>query len=155
MWYNIIPFMADAVHAMNGTFTHCQSPWRQVLAALLESLGHRAHFVPSGDEAVTEVQARPFDLVLMDLHMPEMDGLDATRHIRQLPAPRSQVPVAALTANALEAARRDAEAAGVNAFLTKPLRVQDLQEVVRDCERNPHRRRDPGGPVAPAPSGSG
>ena len=112
----------------------------KLATALLQKMGHEVVQAVNGRLALEAVQAQAFDLVLMDLHMPEMDGLESTRHIRALPVPRAQVPVVALTANALEEARRDAEAAGVNGFLTKPLKVQELQAVVRACQAAPHRR---------------
>ena len=110
--------------------------------ALLQKMGHDVHQATNGLEALELVQAQAFDLVLMDLHMPEMDGLESTQRIRTLPAPRGQVPVVVLTANALEEARRDATAVGASGFLTKPLKVQELLAVVRNCQAAPHRRQD-------------
>jgi len=105
---------------------------RQVLAALLESLGHRAHFVPSGDEAITAVQARHFDLVLMDLHMPQLDGIAATRRIRALPDRRAAtVPIVALTADAFTDTRERCLVAGMNSFLTKPVGREKLGALLR------------------------
>ena len=63
----------------------------------------------------------------MDIHMPVMDGLAATRAIRALPWPRSQVPIIALTADVLQEARDKARAAGVDAFITKPVTQEDLE----------------------------
>ncbi len=114
----------------------------KLTTALLEKMGHEVHQAIDGRQAWEQVRAQPFDLVLMDLHMPDMDGLESTRRIRALPLPRGQVPIVALTANALEEARVEAERAGVNGFLTKPLKVQELQAVVRNCQAAPHRRLD-------------
>ena len=114
----------------------------KLTTALLEKMGHEVHQAIDGRQAWEQVRAQPFDLVLMDLHMPDMDGLESTRRIRALPLPRGQVPIVALTANALEEARFEAERAGVNGFLTKPLKVQELQAVVRNCQAAPHRRLD-------------
>ena len=111
----------------------------KLATALLQKMGHEVVQAVNGRLALEAVQAQAFDLVLMDLHMPEMDGLESTRHIRALPAPRGRVPVVALTANALEEARREADQAGVNGFLTKPLKVHELQSVVRNCQAAPHR----------------
>jgi len=105
---------------------------RQVLAALLESMGHRTHFVADGDEAVAAVRAQRFDLVLMDLHMPGSDGIAATRAIRALPERRAAtVPIVALTADAYADTRERCLVAGMNDFLTKPVRRDNLGAVLR------------------------
>lgn len=127
---------------------------RQYLAALLESLGHRAHFVGDGLQAVQAARERRFDLVLMDLHMPEMDGIAATRAIRALPEPASAtVPIVALTADAFQDTRQRCLLAGMNDFLTKPVSPQDLSAALRRLFG--HDAADsasaPGEPVAPAP----
>jgi hypothetical protein len=119
----------------------------KLATALLQKMGHEVHQAVNGLQAFEMVQAQAFDLVLMDLHMPEMDGLESTQRIRALPAPRGQIPVVVLTANALEEARRDADRAGVNGFLTKPLKVQELQAVVRNCQAAPHRRLEDAQPT--------
>ncbi|MFO1328185.1 MAG: response regulator [Rubrivivax sp.] len=105
---------------------------RQVLAALLDSMGHRALFVPSGDEALATVQRQRFDLVLMDLHMPGLDGIEATRRIRALPdRAAATVPIVALTADAFTDTRERCLVAGMNSFLSKPVSREKLAALVR------------------------
>jgi signal transduction histidine kinase/CheY-like chemotaxis protein len=105
---------------------------RQVLAALLGSLGHHAHFVPGGDEALSAVQSWRFDLVLMDLHMPGLDGIQATRCIRALPdRAAATVPIVALTADAFTDTRERCLVAGMNGFLTKPVSRDKLSALLR------------------------
>ena len=87
---------------------------RFVAGKLLEMFGCTAEMVENGCEAVAAVAARPFDLVLMDIKMPVMDGVQATRAIRALPAPAGALPILALTANADERDERDYVAAGMN-----------------------------------------
>lgn len=105
---------------------------RQYLAALLESLGHHAHFVGDGRAAVRAAAERRFDLVLMDLHMPEMDGIAATRAVRAMPdQAAATMPIVALTADAFQATRQRCLDAGMNDFLTKPVSPQDLATALR------------------------
>ncbi|MCP5284550.1 MAG: response regulator [Burkholderiaceae bacterium] len=105
---------------------------RQYLASLLETLHHRAHFVPDGQQAVQAVQRERYDLVLMDLHMPELDGIGATVAIRALPDPAAAtVPIVALTADAFQDTRERCLLAGMNDFLTKPVSPQGLASALR------------------------
>jgi len=105
---------------------------RQYLAALLESLGHQAHFTANGQEALQAARERPFDAVLMDLHMPVMDGLAATKAIRALPdRAAAAMPIVALTADVFEQTRDRCLMAGMNDFLSKPVRPQQLASSLR------------------------
>ena len=105
---------------------------RQYLAALLENMGHHAHFTANGEEAVAAARLQAFDLVLMDVHMPLLDGVAATRAIRALPdAARSTVPIVALTADAFADTRDRCLVAGMNDFLTKPVSPQKLATLLR------------------------
>ncbi len=105
---------------------------RQYMAALLETLQHRAHFVADGRQAVQAVQQQAYDLVLMDLHMPELDGIGATQAIRALPQhAAATVPIVALTADAFQETRERCLLAGMNDFLTKPVSPQDLASAMR------------------------
>jgi len=109
---------------------------RQYMAALLETMGHHAHFTANGQEAVDAIRLRgsaaPFDIVLMDLHMPVLDGTGATRAIRALPEPAAAtVPIVALTADAFADTRDRCLVAGMNDFLTKPVSPQKLASSLR------------------------
>ena len=88
---------------------------------MLERAGHRVTAVGDGAAAVAAVAARPFDIVLMDIQMPGLDGLEATRRIRALPDPgRAQVPIVAVTANAMRGQAEECLRAGMNGHLAKP-----------------------------------
>ncbi|MEI6558936.1 MAG: response regulator [Rhodospirillaceae bacterium] len=108
---------------------------RDVVRGILERAGYTVTLATNGGEALKLVEAQPFDLVLMDLQMPEMDGLTATRLIRALPAPKGLVPVIAVTAHGSDAARHDCLASGMNGFVAKPLRPTTLfTEIARVLE---------------------
>ncbi len=94
---------------------------QQVARGLLEKRGHRVSVVPNGAQAVAAVAAGGVDLVLMDLHMPEMDGIAATRAIRALDGPAALVPVVAATAGAMEHEVRACLEAGMDAAVAKPI----------------------------------
>jgi two-component system, sensor histidine kinase len=100
---------------------------RMVMEAILSGLGHAVAFAEDGEQAVSLASGEHWDIVLMDLHMPHMDGLEATQAIRALPhAQRSQVPIVALTADVFPETRERCEAAGVQDFLTKPVDTAEL-----------------------------
>ena len=103
---------------------------RRLVIALLESLGHRVDVVTNGREAVEAVVQNTYDAVLMDIQMPIMDGVQATRRIRALPLPNRDVPIVALTADALAGAEERYRAAGMDAYLSKPLNPATLFEVI-------------------------
>ena len=98
-----------------------------VIEGLLQLLGHRATTVTNGSQAVERAAEGGWDVVLMDMQMPELDGLEATRAIRRLPAPYGQVPVIAMTANARDEDRAACLAAGMNDFVSKPVNVKALR----------------------------
>jgi CheY-like chemotaxis protein/HPt (histidine-containing phosphotransfer) domain-containing protein len=94
---------------------------REILRAALERAGHSVAFVTNGAEALEAVQHRTFDLVLMDVQMPVMDGVEATRRIRRLPPPPGQIPIIGLTANVMARERELYLAAGMDDCLPKPI----------------------------------
>ncbi len=109
---------------------------QKVAVRMLEKMGCRADAVANGREAVDAYQSLPYDVVLMDVQMPEMDGFAATREIRRLQAggmPR--VPVIAMTAHAMEGDRERCLAAGMDDYVTKPVNAQQLREaLLRQCQ---------------------
>jgi CheY-like chemotaxis protein len=100
--------------------------------ALLARLGHRATVAPDGAAALAAFLAAPYDLVLMDVHMPQLDGIEATRRIRaaEVESSRPRTPIIALTANAFGEDREACLAAGMDDFLVKPLDRDELAEVL-------------------------
>ena len=99
---------------------------QKVASAMLAALGLKSAVAPNGRVAVDRVRGEIFDLVLMDCQMPVMDGYAATAAIRALPGDDRDVPILALTANALQGDEARCLAAGMNGFLTKPLTFQTL-----------------------------
>jgi CheY-like chemotaxis protein len=104
-----------------------------LIRELLRRRGHRVSEVTTGDEAVRAVLKGSYDLLLTDIHMPGMDGIEATRAIRAGEADSGQrrTPIVALTADALEAGRRACLEAGMDGFLTKPVHPVELEEMFR------------------------
>ena len=98
-----------------------------VSLSMLRQLGYEAETARNGREALASLETRTFDLVLMDLEMPEMDGVEATRRIRSsLPAAR-QPHIVGLSAHALSSYRDKSLAAGMDDYVTKPFQVEDIR----------------------------
>ncbi|TWA68028.1 PAS domain S-box-containing protein [Azospirillum brasilense] len=119
----------------------------QVTLALLRRGGYAVDSVSNGLEAVNAVAALPYDLVLMDVQMPEMDGLAATMAIRRMGGPAAVVPIVAMTANAMEGDQAVCLAAGMNDYLAKPIVAEQLLHTVARWTGLP----EPGEPNQPAP----
>ena len=103
-----------------------------VATRLLEKLGHTVNVASHGREGVELWQTGPYDVVLMDVQMPVMDGVEATRHIRAAEAAtaRRRTPIVALTAHALSSDRDRCLAAGMDRYLSKPIRIDALAEAL-------------------------
>ncbi|MFO0996650.1 MAG: CHASE domain-containing protein [Alphaproteobacteria bacterium] len=107
------------------------NPVNQFLAkAILEKHGHVVDVVANGLEAIEALRTAPYDLVLMDIQMPEMDGMSATRIIRKSPGPVAGIPIIALTANAIDGQRDEYMAAGMDDYLSKPFEAHQLYAVI-------------------------
>jgi two-component system sensor histidine kinase/response regulator len=94
-----------------------------VLLRLLERRGHRVTLAGNGQEAVELARSRRFDIVLMDVQMPIMEGLEAARQIRALD---QSIPILAMTAHALDGDRERCLAPGMNAYTAKPIRPEEM-----------------------------
>jgi two-component system, sensor histidine kinase len=97
---------------------------------VLQRMGHHATFADNGELALKAFEDGAFDVVLMDIHMPVMDGLSVTRAIRARTDGRESTPIIALTADVLDEAREQAMSAGVNTFLTKPVQLPELRKAL-------------------------
>jgi PAS domain S-box-containing protein len=104
---------------------------QKVALRFLDRLGYRADAVANGIEAVNTLRHRKYHLVLMDLQMPEMDGFAASREIRRIVPLEHQPKIIALTANALQGDREQCLAAGMDDYITKPVKLLDIAQVIR------------------------
>lgn len=102
---------------------------RRLATRIIEKAGHHVTAVTNGREAVDAIAVEDFDLILMDVSMPEMDGLEATAAIRAL-YPERRLPIIALTAHALIGDREMCLGAGMNAYLSKPIKADELIQVI-------------------------
>lgn len=120
---------------------------RKVIETVLTRKGHRVICAADGRQALDLATAKLFDVVLMDMRMPVMDGLEATRAIRQLAPPHGAVPIIALTANEFEAEAEACFAAGMNEFLSKSGNLEHLANAIMRLSK-----RDAAPPPPPPPA---
>jgi CheY-like chemotaxis protein len=100
---------------------------------ILEKLGHKVQVVNTGREALARSQAEEFDLILMDVQMPEMDGLEATTAIRAAESGTGKhVPIVAMTAHAMKGDREKCLSAGMDGYLSKPIRIDELKQAMSE-----------------------
>jgi CheY-like chemotaxis protein/HPt (histidine-containing phosphotransfer) domain-containing protein len=115
---------------------------QQVVLLLLESLGHHADLASNGVDALDAVVHQRYDLILMDIQMPEMDGLEATRTICEIYPVLERPYIIAITANTMQGDREQCLAAGMDDYMTKPIQITELQgaleRAVRGIEQRVH-----------------
>lgn len=99
---------------------------------MLERLGYHADVATNGLEVLKALERRSYDVILMDIQMPEMDGLEAARRIRMLPN-GTEIYIIAITAHALKGDRETCFNAGMNGYISKPVRIEDLQDALKNC----------------------
>ncbi|MBI5849670.1 MAG: response regulator [Planctomycetes bacterium] len=122
-----------ARHPLRVLVAEDNSVNQKVAVKLLERCGYRADVVANGKEALEAVERQSYDVVFMDVQMPEMDGLEATRQLRGS-IPRDQAPwIVAMTANALAGDREVCLAAGMDDYLSKPVRSEELERALLAC----------------------
>ncbi|RLB07078.1 MAG: hypothetical protein DRG27_06805 [Deltaproteobacteria bacterium] len=115
---------------------------QKVAKSMLEKQGFQVTIANNGKEAVELLTKESFDLVLMDVQMPEMDGLEATRKIRELGI---KIPIVALTANAFEEDRKRCLEAGMDEYLSKPIKIEELLNIISkffEAEAGPEQKQE-------------
>lgn len=103
---------------------------QKVAVKMLEILGYRTDVAGNGHEALLALARHRYDLVFMDCQMPEMDGFEATHNIRTHERPGSHLPIVAMTANTMTGDREHCLGAGMDDFVSKPVKSQELQRVL-------------------------
>lgn len=115
-------------------------PFSQELAcAILRGAGHIVEIANDGIEAVAAMEVNSYDLVLMDIEMPRMDGFTAARRIRDLPGPAGQTPIVAMTATAIPEHIRAFHQAGMDGYVAKPFQEEELLFAASDAPRRGNR----------------
>lgn len=107
---------------------------QKVAVLLLNRLGYQVDVVRTGLEALQALRIKSYDVVLMDVYMPEMDGIDAARQIYQEFHPSIRPRIVALTASTEEGDRQQCLEAGMDDYISKPLRPQELSRVLQQCQ---------------------
>ena len=100
---------------------------QKVAQRMLERLGHTVALANDGKEALAAIKTASFDLVMMDIQMPEMDGFEATQRVREWEAGKTHIPIIALTAHAMDSHREECLTAGMDSFLAKPILLESLK----------------------------
>jgi CheY-like chemotaxis protein len=121
-----------ATHPLRVLLAEDNAVNQAVAAGLLRAVGHSVRVVTSGREVLAALADEPFDVVLMDVQMPEMDGFEATAAIRaaEAGAPGRRLPVIALTARALQDEREECRRRGMDDFIAKPIQPRELYQVL-------------------------
>jgi CheY-like chemotaxis protein/anti-sigma regulatory factor (Ser/Thr protein kinase) len=110
---------------------------RKLIALMLEALGHKCTFAENGEQAVSAAAGGSFDVIFMDVQMPVLDGLGATKQIRALTTPVAKTPIVAVTANAMSGDKEKYMAAGMDNYLSKPLSLQSLMKLLDELKITP------------------
>ncbi len=107
---------------------------QKVAQKMLRRLGFHADLATNGEEAVQAIERQPYHIVFMDIHMPEMDGLEATKIIRKRSPAEEQPRIIALTAHCLKYSKEMCIQAGMDDYISKPATMEDLQAAISDSQ---------------------
>lgn len=132
-----LPERSPAAHSLRILVAEDNAVNQKVAVRMLERMGLRPDVAANGREAVALCAMLPYDLVFMDCHMPEMDGYAATAAIRRHYHGERRVPIIAMTAEAMEGCRENCLAAGMDDYIAKPIRPDDLTEALRRWAPDP------------------
>jgi signal transduction histidine kinase/CheY-like chemotaxis protein len=109
---------------------------QEVTSGMLTKKGHKVTIAPNGEEAVKAISKRVFDIVLMDVQMPVLNGYEATQHIRKIEASTGgHIPIIGLTANAMDGDREKCLSAGMDDYISKPVRLKDLLAIIERIKK--------------------
>jgi CheY-like chemotaxis protein len=138
---SLSPFDPDlaARHPLRILLAEDNAVNQKLAMRLLEQMGYRADLASNGLEVIDALERQVYDVVLMDVQMPELDGLEATRTIRRR-VDLAQPGIIAMTANAMQGDREMCLAAGMDDYISKPIRVNELVEALMKVERQPDDR---------------
>jgi PAS domain S-box-containing protein len=123
---NVIDFHVDGSIPFRILLAEDSQANQLVAMNVLENAGYSVDAVANGIEAIKAMQNLPYDVILMDLQMPEMGGLEATQHIRKLPSSIGEVPIFAMTANVFGEMKAQCKSVGMNGFISKPINKHEL-----------------------------
>jgi CheY-like chemotaxis protein len=107
---------------------------QKVMLRMLDKLGYSADVAANGQEVLEALELQPYDVVLMDVQMPEMDGIEAAKKIREI-WPRGQPKIIAITAYALQGDREKCIAAGMDDYISKPVKLEELREILESSNQ--------------------
>lgn len=125
---NLFAFQRDETHSLRVLLAEDNQVNQKLAIGILENLGHSVTVAATGREALQKLSEADYDVVLMDVQMPVMDGLETTREIRRLEMVTGRhVPVIAMTAHAMKGDRENCLAAGMDDYMSKPIRTRDIQ----------------------------
>jgi PAS domain S-box-containing protein len=144
------PAAAAGLHRMKLLVAEDNPTNRLLIGTRLRRLSYQVELVENGLEAVAAARSQDWDLILMDMQMPELDGVGATRAIRALPGPRGRVPIVALTADAMPELRERYMSSGLDDYLTKPIDWAVLNRVLRRYAPTPETSSHPPSTAMPA-----
>jgi CheY-like chemotaxis protein len=127
----------DSVHKLRILLAEDNVINQKVAMRILKKIGYRADLAANGLEVLQALERLHYDVVLMDVQMPEMDGLEATRIIRKRFAPEYQPRIIAITAYALEGDREKCLDAGMDGYISKPVSMNELADALETCRNHP------------------
>lgn len=126
----MMPIRKKAIEALDILVAEDDEINRKVIGKMLIEMGHRPEYACNGEEAVQLYQTKLYDIILMDIQMPIMDGITAARKILELEYPDRRTPIAAMTAYALQGDRERLLSLGLDAYISKPIHLEELYDTI-------------------------